>query len=153
MRRSKSFGVENKTAPLVSGLSRKERLAMMGVRWIGRKSILGILMSKRRNGRILAHMAQFSLRRPGGVLALAGGFISLAVLLAAQAPAPPAKEVESLIPKLVVQAVEDEHLAHPRINGDLAQEWCKNYVETLDPQKVYFYKKDVEEFLAACADG
>lgn len=96
-------------------------------------------------------MSQFSLRRPGGMLALVGGFVGLAVLLAAQAPAPPVKNINELIPKIVVQAIEEEHLAHPKINGGLAKEWCRHYIETLDPQKVYFLKKDVDDFLAASA--
>ncbi|HWE40832.1 MAG TPA: carboxy terminal-processing peptidase [Isosphaeraceae bacterium] len=93
-------------------------------------------------------MAQFSLRRPGGIAALVGGLAALAMLLAAQAPAPNPKEADKLTARIVVDLLERDHISKPDVDDKLAKLWCRNFLEALDPQKVYFLKADIEEFLA-----
>ena len=39
-------------------------------------------------------------------------------------------------------------MAKPKINDAIAEKWCRNFIEDLDPQKYYFEKADVDEFLA-----
>jgi len=85
-------------------------------------------------------------RRFRGALALVGTAAGLAFLVAARAQAP--AEPEQLASQLVVGLLEKNHLSHPTLDDDLAKKWARNYLETLDPQKYYFEKPDVDRFLA-----
>ena len=48
----------------------------------------------------------------------------------------------------VVSLLEKNHMAQPKIDDEMAKKWCKNFLKELDPQKNYFLKDDVDEFLA-----
>ena len=85
-------------------------------------------------------------RRFRGALALVGTAAGLAFLVAARAQAP--AEPEQLASQLVVGLLERNHLSHPTLDDDLSKKWARNYIETLDPQKNYFEKPDVDRFLA-----
>ena len=39
-------------------------------------------------------------------------------------------------------------MAKPMIDDEIAVKWCKNFLKDLDPQKYYFVKADVDEFMA-----
>ncbi|MDR3633648.1 MAG: carboxy terminal-processing peptidase [Isosphaeraceae bacterium] len=75
-----------------------------------------------------------------GIMAL------LAVVVGAQAPKP--TPVDQLTSKIVVQLLEHDHMARPKIDDDISKKWARNFLKDLDPQKNYFEKPDVEEFLA-----
>ena len=47
-----------------------------------------------------------------------------------------------------MKLVEQIHMAKPKIDDDIAEKWCRNFIKDLDPQKYYFEKADVDEFLA-----
>ena len=85
-------------------------------------------------------------RRFRGALALVGSAAGLAFLVAARAQAP--AEPEQLASQLVVGLLERNHLSHPALDDDLSKKWARNYIETLDPQKNYFEKADIDRFLA-----
>ena len=38
-------------------------------------------------------------------------------------------------------------MAKPTIDDETAKKWCNTFLKDLDPQKYYFLKADVEEFL------
>ncbi len=81
--------------------------------------------------------------RPLTVLAV----LSLvAVVVGAQAPTP--TPLEQATARIVVRLLEQVHMAKPKINDEIAVQWCKNFIKDLDPQKVYFEKADVDEFMA-----
>ena len=50
--------------------------------------------------------------------------------------------------KIVVGLLERSHMAKPKIDDATAVKWCKNFLKDLDPQKYYFEKADVDEFMA-----
>lgn len=81
--------------------------------------------------------------RPLTLVAIMG---LLVVVLGAQAPAP--TPVDQLTAQVVVQLVEQGHMAKPKIDDATAKKWCKNFLKKLDPQKVYFEKGDINEFMA-----
>jgi carboxyl-terminal processing protease len=70
----------------------------------------------------------------------------IAAVVGAQAPAP--KPLDEDTARVVVNLLELGHMAKPKINDEIAQKWCKNFVKDLDPQKYYFLKGDVDEFMA-----
>jgi carboxyl-terminal processing protease len=70
----------------------------------------------------------------------------MAVVVGAQSPTP--QPADQLTARVVVQLVERGHMAKPKIDDETAQKWCKNFLKELDPQKNYFEKGDVKEFLA-----
>ena len=47
-----------------------------------------------------------------------------------------------------MKLVEQIHMAKPKIDDEIAKKWCRNFIKDLDPQKYYFEKADVDEFLA-----
>ena len=49
--------------------------------------------------------------------------------------------------KKVVALLESNHMAKPTIDDETAKKWCKTFLKDLDPQKYYFLKADVDEFL------
>jgi carboxyl-terminal processing protease len=75
-----------------------------------------------------------------GMLAL------LAVVVGAQAPKPTA--VEQLTAQIVAKLLEHDHMARPKIDAETSKKWARNFLKDLDPQKNYFEKGDVDEFLA-----
>jgi len=81
--------------------------------------------------------------RPLTVLAI---LALIAVVVGAQAPTP--TNVDQQTAKIVVGLLEQFHMAKPQINDEIAKQWCKNFIEDLDPQKVYFEQPDVDEFMA-----
>ena len=40
------------------------------------------------------------------------------------------------------------HMAKPTIDDETAKKWAKNFLKDLDPQKNYFVKADIDEFMA-----
>ncbi|MHB1561735.1 MAG: carboxy terminal-processing peptidase [Isosphaeraceae bacterium] len=70
--------------------------------------------------------------------------LALMAVVGAQAPSPQPEDQE--IAREVVDLVEKNHMAHPRIDDAIAVKWCDNYIKKLDPQKYNFLKSDVAEF-------
>ena len=81
--------------------------------------------------------------RPLTVLAI---LALISVVVGAQAPTP--TQVDEATAKRVVRLLEQGHMAKPKIDDETAVRWCKNFLKDLDPQKVYFEKPDVDEFMA-----
>ena len=79
-------------------------------------------------------------------LTLVGVLALVAVVVGAQAPA--ARDADELTARIVVQLLEGGHMAKPKINDEIAKKWCKTFIKDLDPQKNYFLKADVDEFMA-----
>ena len=74
------------------------------------------------------------------------GFVALIVGAQAPPPAPPLTAEEKTA-KIVVNLLERAHMAKPTIDDEIAKKWCKTFIKDLDPQKIYFLKADVDEFL------
>src|SRR5262249_19878554 len=55
---------------------------------------------------------------------------------------------DELTARIVVQLLEHDHMARPKINDDISKKWARNFLKDLDPQKNYFEKPDIDEFLA-----
>ena len=68
----------------------------------------------------------------------------MAVVVGAQAPGPQSEDQETA--RVVVQLLEQLHIARPQIDDAIAVKWCDNFIKELDPAKYYFLKADVEEF-------
>ena len=81
--------------------------------------------------------------RPLTVLAI---LALISVVVGAQAPTP--TQVDEATAKRVVNLLEKGHMAKPKIDDEIAVRWCKTFIKDLDPQKVYFEKPDVDEFMA-----
>jgi carboxyl-terminal processing protease len=81
--------------------------------------------------------------RPLTVLAI---LALISVVVGAQAPTP--TQLDEATAKRVVRLLEQGHMARPQINDEIAVRWCKYFLKDLDPQKVYFEKPDVDEFMA-----
>ena len=81
--------------------------------------------------------------RPLTVLAI---LAVISVVVGAKAPTPAPED--QLTARIVVRLLEQNHMAKPQINDEIATQWCKNFLKDLDPQKVYFEKADVDEFMA-----
>ncbi len=71
----------------------------------------------------------------------------VALVVGAQAPAPTPTAQDEKIAKKVVALLESRHMAKPAIDDETAKKWCDTYLKDLDPQKYYFLKADVDEFL------
>jgi carboxyl-terminal processing protease len=59
-------------------------------------------------------------------------------------PVPTAQD--RLITQMVCQYLNKVHLARPPLNDELSKRLFKRFFKTLDPTKVYFMKKDLEDF-------
>ena len=70
----------------------------------------------------------------------------MAAVVGAQAPSP--KPADQITARVVVQLLERGHMAKPKIDDEIAKKWCKNFLKELDPQKNYFEKGDITEFMA-----
>ena len=68
----------------------------------------------------------------------------MAVVVGAQAPVPQPEDQETA--RVVVELLEQLHMARPQIDDAIAVKWCDNFIKDLDPSKYYFLKADVEEF-------
>jgi carboxyl-terminal processing protease len=68
----------------------------------------------------------------------------MAVVVGAQAPVPQPEDQETA--RVVVELLEQHHMARPQIDDAIAVKWCDNFIKDLDPSKYYFLKADVEEF-------
>src|SRR5690348_12804621 len=79
-------------------------------------------------------------------LALVALMAFIAAVVGAQAPEP--KPLDEDTARVVVNLCELGHMAKPKIDDETAQKWCKNFLKDLDPQKYYFEKADIDEFMA-----
>ncbi len=48
--------------------------------------------------------------------------------------------------KAIVKQLEDNHLANKKLDEKSAARWIRNYLQQLDPQKLYFLDSDIREF-------
>jgi carboxyl-terminal processing protease len=71
----------------------------------------------------------------------------VALVVGAQAPAPTPTLQDEKTAKRVVALLESRHMAKPTIDDETAKKWCSTFLKDLDPQKYYFLKADVDEFL------
>ncbi len=69
----------------------------------------------------------------------------VALVVGAQAPTPTAQDEKTA--KIVVSLLERSHMAKPTIDDETAKKWAKTFLKDLDPQKYYFLKSDVDEFM------
>ena len=60
----------------------------------------------------------------------------MAVIVGAQAPVPQPEDQETA--RIVVELLEQSHMARPVIDDEIAVKWCDNFIKKLDPQKYYF---------------
>jgi len=81
--------------------------------------------------------------RPLALIAIMG---FIAAVVGAQAPT--SKPLDEDTARVVVQLLELGHMAKPKIDDEIAKKWCQNFLKDLDPQKYYFLKADVDEFMA-----
>lgn len=51
--------------------------------------------------------------------------------------------------KMVADIVSSRHIAHPEINDDISARLLSRYVDLWDPQKLYFFQSDIDEFNAS----
>lgn len=72
-------------------------------------------------------------------------FLLVATTLVAQQLAPPKRDQE-VIAKLVVQMIEKEHLSRGHIDDAMSSRLVDRFIKDLDPQKLYFYQIDIDEF-------
>ena len=85
-----------------------------------------------------------SVLRPVAAFGLLG---LVALVVGAQAPSPVPSPDDQRTAKIVVGLLERSHMAKPKIDDATAIKWCKTFLKDLDPQKYYFLKADVDEFL------
>ncbi len=71
----------------------------------------------------------------------------VALVVGAQAPSPVPTTLDERTAKIVVALLERQHMARPTIDDETAKKWARMFLKDLDPQKVYFLKADVDEFL------
>lgn len=69
------------------------------------------------------------------------------MFLGAQAPNLTPSQVDQITARLVSLIVENSHIAKPKIDDEISKRWVRNFIKSLDPQKIYFLKSDVDEFL------
>ncbi|MDX2039276.1 MAG: carboxy terminal-processing peptidase [Isosphaeraceae bacterium] len=82
------------------------------------------------------------------VLSVVGMLAVGAAIVGAQAPGPDQARTEQLTARVVVQILEQVHMAHPKIDDATAKKWCDTFLEDLDPLKYVFLAADVDEFRA-----
>ncbi len=83
-------------------------------------------------------------RLPLGLTTLAFATVAF---LGAQAPNLSDKEINQITARLVALIVENSHIAKPKIDDEISRRWIRNYFKSLDPQKNYFLKSDIDAFL------
>jgi carboxyl-terminal processing protease len=89
-------------------------------------------------------MPQFALRP----VAILGTIVVTAAIIGAQAPSLTPQPIDQQTAKAVVKLLERHHIAKPTLNDEIAKKWCRNFIKTLDPRKVYFDRADVDAFVA-----
>ncbi len=75
-----------------------------------------------------------------------------AAMVGAQAPALNPTLVDKFTARQVVQKLERGHMAKPTIDDAISKKWCRAFLKDLDPQKYYFLKADIDEFLKSETD-
>ena len=77
------------------------------------------------------------------------GFVGVvALVIGAQAPTNVATTpLDERTARIVVASLESKHMAKPTIDDKTAVKWAKMFFKDLDPQKYYFLKADVDEFM------
>lgn len=78
---------------------------------------------------------------------LCGLAMATAMFVGAQAPNLTPTQVDQVTARLVSLIVENSHIAKPKIDDEISKRWVRNFVKSLDPQKLYFLKSDVDAFL------
>ena len=81
------------------------------------------------------------------LLAASGLTLMVALAVGAQQPSPAPTAQDEKTAKRVVSLLESRHMAKPTIDDETAKKWCATYLKDLDPQKYYFLKADIDEFL------
>ena len=92
-------------------------------------------------------MIQAMIRRFRVPLCLAGLASTTAVFLGAQAPNLNSTQVDQVTARLVSLIVENSHISKPKIDDEISKRWVRNFVKSLDPQKLYFLKSEVDGFM------
>src|SRR5579871_2065780 len=82
--------------------------------------------------------------RAASVLTITAVLLVATTLLAQQLSTP--KRDQEVIAKLVVQMIEKEHLSRGHVDDVTSSRLVDRYVKDLDPQKLYFYQIDIDEF-------
>ncbi len=76
------------------------------------------------------------------------GFVGVvALVVGAQSPNQATNTLDERTAKLVVASLESKHMAKPTIDDKTAVKWAKMFFKDLDPQKYYFLKGDIDEFM------
>lgn len=78
------------------------------------------------------------------VLATAWATIGFSPDATAQLTAP--SDVDKSIASAITQMLDDMHMTTHALDDEISQRFFKNYLEALDPGKMYFLAPDVEEF-------
>jgi carboxyl-terminal processing protease len=89
-------------------------------------------------------MPRYALRS----LSVLGLAAVLATVVGAQAPSLTPAQVDRVTSQVVVNLLEQHHMAHPSIDDATAVKWAKTFLKDLDPLKYNFTKADVDEFMA-----
>ena len=71
----------------------------------------------------------------------------VALVVGAQAPPPVPTTLDEKTARIVVTLLERSHMAKPTIDDETAKRWAKMFFKDLDPQKYYFLKADLAEFM------
>jgi carboxyl-terminal processing protease len=89
-------------------------------------------------------MTQRLVRAKLGIILLTA--VAVLFLLYRPGPAEPVPgSQDPLITKLVCQYLTNVHLARPPLDDELSRRLFKRFFKTLDPRKLYFVKKDIDE--------
>ncbi len=91
-------------------------------------------------------MPRFDLLRPKAIITVLGVAIGVSTLVGAQAPAVDPTELDRQTAQIVAALIERGHLSKPTIDDEISKEWHKQYIKSLDPQKLYFTQQDIKEF-------
>lgn len=78
---------------------------------------------------------------------LTGLIVATGLFVGAQAPSLTPTQIDQITARLVSLIVENQHIAKPKIDDQISVRWVKNFVKSLDPQKIYFLKSDVDGFM------
>ena len=81
------------------------------------------------------------------LLFLTGLIVATGMVVGAQAPDLTPTQVDQITARLVSLIVENQHIAKPKIDDAISQRWVRNFIKSLDPQKIYFLKSDVDGFM------
>src|SRR5690348_212659 len=82
-------------------------------------------------------------QRAVGIVTLVAVLFVATTLLAQQlAPTPQ----QQAIAKLVVQMIEREHISRHEVDDKVSGKLDDKFIKDLDPQKLYFYQRDIEDF-------